>query len=245
MEPAPPLEHLDSAIEDALDRAKPFVRCSSTTDATKVWRQGDCCRFEVVHSRIFPPPTSPPHLSIFPQLKDLLVTRWNLSPPRILISVTGGALSFDLPPKLEYMLKRGLAKAASSKSAWIIDGGTNSGVMKYVGEAVATLDASISPPVIGIVPWAIVNGKDSLSRALEDGSDLRGRLAFYGNPDLHPVPSRSLDANHSHFILVDDGRDDCFTGEVGSRWIAVRGRRGLCVSSHSRPPPLLSRSPLD
>ena len=44
-------------------------------------------------------------------IRDMLVNKWDLDPPRILLAVTGGAMAFDLPPKLDEMIKIGLKKA--------------------------------------------------------------------------------------------------------------------------------------
>jgi hypothetical protein len=60
-------------------------------------------------------------------LLKLLTYRWGLQPPRLLISVTGGAKSFDLPPLLDKLLKIGLKRAAAASKAWFITGGSNSG----------------------------------------------------------------------------------------------------------------------
>lgn len=70
-------------------------------------------------------------------LRDLLVKKWDLEPPRIMMVITGGAQSFDLPPKLDEMITTGLAKAAEAEGLWITTGGTNTGVMKYVSECIA------------------------------------------------------------------------------------------------------------
>ncbi len=60
-------------------------------------------------------------------LKYLITYRWGLRPPRVLISVTGGAKDFHLPPQLDKMLKVGLLRAAQASNAWFITGGSNSG----------------------------------------------------------------------------------------------------------------------
>ena len=44
-------------------------------------------------------------------IRDMLVNKWDLDPPRILLAVTGGAMAFDLPPKLDEMIRIGLQKA--------------------------------------------------------------------------------------------------------------------------------------
>ena len=52
----------------------------------------------------------------------LMLDRWNLEIPNLVISVTGGAKSFVLKPRLKEVFRRGLIKAAKSTSAWIITG---------------------------------------------------------------------------------------------------------------------------
>ena len=57
--------------------------------------------------------------------------------PKLILSVTGGAQNFTVSPRLKKALKIELMRAAVSTNAWIITGGSNSGVMKLVGDAVA------------------------------------------------------------------------------------------------------------
>ena len=51
-----------------------------------------------------------------------MLDRWDLEIPNLVISVTGGAKSFVLKPRLKEVFRRGLIKAAKSTSAWIITG---------------------------------------------------------------------------------------------------------------------------
>jgi len=80
---------------------------------------------------------------------------WNLQKPQLILSVTGGAQKFTIPHRMKKAFKRGLIKAAASTGAWIITGGTNTGVMKLVGDAVASElpnhDNSLT--VLGIATW--------------------------------------------------------------------------------------------
>jgi hypothetical protein len=57
---------------------------------------------------------------------------WNLQRPRILISITGGAVDFPMSEEKERVLYE-LMSAASQTDAWLVTGGSNSGIMKYVG----------------------------------------------------------------------------------------------------------------
>lgn len=47
-------------------------------------------------------------------LYQLLTKEWNLSPPNLLISVTGGAKTFYLKARLKNMFHRGLIKVAQT-----------------------------------------------------------------------------------------------------------------------------------
>jgi transient receptor potential cation channel subfamily M protein 2 len=58
---------------------------------------------------------------------------WELPRPKLLISVTGGAQDFALSRAKENVLYK-LMEAARQTDAWIVTGGTDAGIMKYVGE---------------------------------------------------------------------------------------------------------------
>jgi hypothetical protein len=57
---------------------------------------------------------------------------WNLQRPRMLISITGGAVDFPMNEEKERVLYK-LLEAARHTDAWLVTGGSNSGIMKYVG----------------------------------------------------------------------------------------------------------------
>lgn len=102
----------------------------------------------------------------------LLCKEWKLELPKLLISVTGGAKNFVLHPRLKQVLRQGLLKAAQTTGAWIMTGGTNTGVMRHVGEAVrghtvmsrgAQLkDNTQQVHLIGIATWGIVDHRKIL-----------------------------------------------------------------------------------
>lgn len=84
--------------------------------------------------------------------------------PKLIISVTGGAKRFKIPHKTRKAFKCGLVKAAISTGGWIITGGTNTGVMRLVGEAVAEEyeKYDFKLPVLGIATWGVVLMRDKL-----------------------------------------------------------------------------------
>jgi len=62
---------------------------------------------------------------------QLLQQQWGLELPKLLISVHGGIANFDLHPKLKHVCYRGLLQAAKTTGAWIVTGGTNTGIAHY------------------------------------------------------------------------------------------------------------------
>lgn len=91
-------------------------------------------------------------------------TGWNLHPPKLIISITGGAQTFKFPEFTRKAFKRGLLKAAVSTGAWIITGGTEHGVMRLVGEAVSEDPSKYVTDlvVLGIATWGKVARRDQL-----------------------------------------------------------------------------------
>ena len=78
---------------------------------------------------------------------------WNLRKPQLILSVTGAHLKFAMSSRIKKAFKLGLVKAAESTDAWIITGGTNTGVMRLVGEAAAHEFTTTKLTVIGVVAW--------------------------------------------------------------------------------------------
>ena len=88
----------------------------------------------------------------------------NLQRPQLIISVTGGAQNFTIPYRMKKAFKLGLIKAAASTGAWIITGGTNTGVMRLVGEALAEEyhKYNTNLTVLGIATWGTIEFKEKL-----------------------------------------------------------------------------------
>eukprot|EP00730_Choanoeca_flexa_P007583 TRINITY_DN12352_c1_g1_i1.p1 TRINITY_DN12352_c1_g1~~TRINITY_DN12352_c1_g1_i1.p1 ORF type:complete len:1459 (+),score=335.46 TRINITY_DN12352_c1_g1_i1:373-4377(+) len=123
------------------------------------------------------------------------------------MSVTGGARSFDLPPRLLQAIRKGLTRAADTTDAWIVTGGTHTGVMKLVGELMADLTKDKFVPVIGIASWGIIHKKEELVTA-----HLKARLDI----PIEHQQATSLDQNHNMFLLVDNGTAN-FGAEINFR----------------------------
>uniref|UniRef100_K1QLP0 Transient receptor potential cation channel subfamily M member 8 n=1 Tax=Magallana gigas TaxID=29159 RepID=K1QLP0_MAGGI len=135
----------------------------------------------------------------------LLLDVWDMKKPNLLISVIGGTENFRLKSKLKDIFRRGMIKASKSTGAWIISGGMNSGVMKYVGEAMRdywlTAASTVPAVALGIANWGSVKNR-------EDLQDDFGSGLWPATYTLIPATEgneKCLDPNHTHFLLVDNG----------------------------------------
>jgi hypothetical protein len=116
-----------------------------------------------------------------------------IASPRALILLFGGAAGLDESRKvhLATLFADGVTPVAAELGALIIDGGTQSGVMAMMGEAVARHPGKCQ--LLGIAP--------------------KGKIT---NPEITGVSTISegaaLEPNHSHFVLVESAE---WGGETG------------------------------
>ena len=99
---------------------------------------------------------------------------------KAVLLVIGGAnsISEKLKARLTQLFSRGVARAAATMNAVIVDGGTQAGVMAMMGQGVA--ERGFKSVLIGVAPLGPVN--------------------YPGSKGKGDVP---LDPNHSHFVLVE------------------------------------------
>ncbi|KAK7112164.1 hypothetical protein V1264_011657 [Littorina saxatilis] len=153
---------------------------------------------------------------------SVLTECWQLPKPRMLISVTGGAKRFYLRPRLKNILKQGLVNAAVSTGAWIITGGTATGVMEFVGEAAQEYIQTSGNPegnkcvALGIAPWGAVANNIALDGEGEEGL-FPADYCFEDIKNEKKKKSAPLDHNHTHFLLVDNGTEGKFGTEIEFR----------------------------
>ena len=148
----------------------------------------------------------------------LLLEEWRLEFPNFLISVTGGAKTFKLPAKLKQLFSNGLYKVAQTTGAWVITGGTNTGVMKHVGEALQVVskgqystqwDSQKRVYCIGIATWGIVEHRNMLVN--------QSSAVKYHITNGSASKGACLDNNHTHFFLVDNGTVNRYGAEIDFR----------------------------
>eukprot|EP00965_Chrysotila_dentata_P122528 4049801-Pleurochrysis_carterae.AAC.3 len=130
------------------------------------------------------------------QVLDLLERHWKMQSASVLISITGSAQDFDLSPRLHQTFSHGLAKAAHATNAWIVTGGTDTGVMRLVGRALASFDERVT--VVGITAWGSL-----LEREHMEGC--RGQRIEITNQKKNDRFGANLEPHHTHFLMVDDG----------------------------------------
>jgi transient receptor potential cation channel subfamily M member 3 len=94
----------------------------------------------------------------------LFKSYWQLELPKLIISVHGGIANFSLQTKLKQAIERGLIKVADTLHIWIITAGTDTGVVKHIGDILKTNFPKYRCNIIaiGIAPWGVVNGRDLL-----------------------------------------------------------------------------------
>ena len=118
----------------------------------------------------------------------------DIAQPQALIMVFGGAKGLDASRKarLVEVFTNAIAPAAAELGALVMDGGTQSGVMAMIGEALAR-DGRGSQ-LLGIAP--------------------AGKVTYPGGPsDAGISDGAPLEPNHSHFVLVES---DEWGGESGT-----------------------------
>uniref|UniRef100_A0A4W6FW32 non-specific serine/threonine protein kinase n=1 Tax=Lates calcarifer TaxID=8187 RepID=A0A4W6FW32_LATCA len=132
-------------------------------------------------------------------LLQLMLREWQMERPKLLLTIQGGSENFTLPPKVKQAFSKGLITAALSTGAWILTDGINTGVSKYVGEAVKIFGGHDlrKRNTVGITPWGVIDNNMELI-----GRDVFRPYQPLGNPLSKRV---CLNGFHSHFLLVDDG----------------------------------------
>jgi hypothetical protein len=109
-----------------------------------------------------------------------LIQKLGLKTPNPVIFISGGASKMsDEDQRQTQMMIQEIVDFAQSNGASVIDGGTESGIMKMLGD---TRDASGGTfPLVGVSPL--------------------GRITYPGYQN--PRQQAELEDNHSHFVLVD------------------------------------------
>lgn len=120
---------------------------------------------------------------------EFMRSGWQLPTPDLIISVTGGGRQCKISAHLRKTFQRGLVAAAAATSerrmwspslvtscsrstdAWLITSGTNTGIVKEVGQALNNYrykshKHGLEVPCIGIGNWQCTAGREQLEIAM-------------------------------------------------------------------------------
>ncbi|CAJ1394924.1 unnamed protein product [Effrenium voratum] len=145
---------------------------------------------------------------------------WYLRTPNLVLSIMGGAGNMNLAPdKFDIDgFSKGLVEAATRTCAWVITGGTASGVMDIVGKAMQRHDKQRQVPCIGISPFGALTSKwrEILCSPYEHHSKTKVDAAAAAKAEKGLA---ALQDNHSHFIVCDNGEvgNATFSSEITFR----------------------------
>lgn len=143
-------------------------------------------------------------------LKRLIKPIWNLEMPHLIVSVMGGAGNMKLDESRfnSEAFSQGLVEAAKRTGAWVITGGTQTGVMNMVGKAVKEHDRQRQVPCIGITPfggltpqWRKVLVQGNPCEPI-DAAEIDSGLV----KDERGVTLSHIQENHTHSIIIDNGK---------------------------------------
>ncbi|UJR12701.1 hypothetical protein I4U23_016875 [Adineta vaga] len=139
---------------------------------------------------------------------------WRLPIPDLIISVTGGAKSFEMSTRLRKVFQRGLVTAAVTTNAWLITAGTNAGVVKEVGEALNNYryknkKHGLDVPCIGIGSWGYTAGNELLANQSNSFS-----TKMVNNSKAFHLLTRSTRNQSINAVHMDVGDEYCVRNYV-------------------------------
>ncbi|CAF0929325.1 unnamed protein product [Adineta steineri] len=140
---------------------------------------------------------------------DLLVNDCGSTKPTLILSVYGGAKYFTMTEKLEKEIIRGIIDAAATSSAWILTTGINNGVSKLIGEGISHYRLLKANPnkiiCIGLTKWGTINESTRFElKHTTKGYPLELRRRQISDNDADT--DETIERNHTHCILFDDGK---------------------------------------
>ncbi|NXA98477.1 TRPM5 protein, partial [Melanocharis versteri] len=138
---------------------------------------------------------------------EVMLNKWKLPAPNLVISLVGGEENFQMKPWLRDTLKKGFIKAAESTGAWIFTSALRVGVTRHLVQAVRDLALASTSSTAGVIAIGITSLGKIQHREILDNTKSEG-LVHYQSDDNIQGPLYSLDHNHSHFILVDHTTSD-------------------------------------
>ncbi|CAF1238508.1 unnamed protein product [Rotaria sordida] len=131
------------------------------------------------------------------QVRELFIGQNYDTRPSLVISIMGSAKESSLRSKLFRIFREGLLQVAQTTNVWIITAGLNSRVTRFFGEIIRT-NSDPSRPIylIGITSWGCISNVSQL--------DVHDTNVIYSKLKSDEKEATPLEANHTHFIFIDD-----------------------------------------
>lgn len=111
----------------------------------------------------------------------------------------------------------GLISAARSTNALILTGGTNTGTMKLVGDAVREGQYMVQSgskmmrgiKLLGLCSWGYIRDRELL---VNENPQEFNYVTYNSNVEINHGENVPLNGDHTHFIMIDDGSRYRFFG---------------------------------
>ncbi|XP_076821173.1 transient receptor potential cation channel subfamily M member-like 2 isoform X2 [Clavelina lepadiformis] len=135
-------------------------------------------------------------------IHEIISKKWNLTAPSVILSIAGGGGDeFVITSGMTKEFRTSVNKIALQTGGWILTSGTNSSVVKLIGETVdqytsANKDQAIT--TLGVATFGDVSDNAKLYEESFGESDV---CIQYESRRVN-----SLQKNHTHFILIEDGQ---------------------------------------
>uniref|UniRef100_A0A8C8SPL9 Transient receptor potential cation channel subfamily M member 5 n=1 Tax=Pelusios castaneus TaxID=367368 RepID=A0A8C8SPL9_9SAUR len=136
---------------------------------------------------------------------DVMINKWNLPAPNLVVSLVGEEENFHMKPWLRDTLRKGLVKAAQSTGAWIFTSALRVGITRHIGQAVRDHALASTSAKVNLIAIGITSLEKIQHREILDNNE--GPICYKSDANGQG-PLYSLDNNHSHFILVDQINPD-------------------------------------
>ncbi|CAF0946556.1 unnamed protein product [Adineta steineri] len=158
-----------------LTNGAPYVRCDIETDPTIV--------------------------------ETILLDIWKIPRPALLMQIIGGHKYFKLQGKMGDTFLDDLVKFVSKSNTWLLTSGANVGIVQLLGQTIRKrkltkpLDKTVA---IGVCNYGCVKNIKDFQRLESNNSSLIESQDLK-NVNQWRAGEQSLEMNHTHFLLLDDG----------------------------------------
>ena len=117
----------------------------------------------------------------------------------------------------------GVLKAANTANAWMFSTGLDFGMAAAVGLTLGRSRHNCACPLIGFTEWDVVQGKEQIKKGVGNKPAEKGSKRIYTDckPDSD-MSTCSLQANHTHYVLVGGSGDEDYSAPDPSKSKAER-----------------------